>query len=90
MHNIIVNKPGPKKYICSLSNLIYYWPVNCIAYNHLRNISNRYKHRDTQQVALLEERIEVRMCAVKELTETGTMVKMRTKPVKNIYVDINK
>ncbi len=51
-------------------------------YNHLRNIINGYKHRDTQSVALLEQKIEVRMRTVKKLTQT----RMRTKPIKNIYV----
>ncbi len=57
-------------------------------YNHLRNVTNSHRHRDTQRVAFLEQRKEVRMRTVKELTPTGTMVKMRTKPIKDIYVRV--
>jgi hypothetical protein len=52
----------------------------------IRNISKRYRHKDTQYVAFLEQRKEARMCPVKDLTPTGTKISMRTKPFKNIYV----
>ncbi len=37
-------------------NLVYYWLVNCMACNNLRNISKRYWSKDTQCIDLLEQR----------------------------------
>ncbi len=47
---------------------------------------SRYRCKDTQRVAFLEQRKEARMGPVKELSPTVTIVKMGTNPIKNIYV----
>ncbi len=54
-----------------------------MAYNHLRNISNRYRHRDTQHLDLKERNKDA---GSEGVNPTGTVVKIRTKPIKNIYV----
>ncbi len=58
-----------------------------MAYNHLINISKRCRRRDKQCVAFLKHGKEVTMCALKELTPTGTVEKIIIKPIKNIYVN---
>ena len=43
----IVNEPAPKKYNRSVLNLIYYWLLNYMAYNHSRNMRIRSVARYT-------------------------------------------
>jgi hypothetical protein len=85
----IINQPAPNWNKCSLSNLVYYCLVNSLAYIHLRNtrVSIEVEIHGVQTYWIKERGKDAHY---ERLTQNGTIVKMRTKPIKNIYVTHSK
>jgi hypothetical protein len=57
-----------------------------MAYNHLRNLSKRYCRRDTQQLDYPKVKETKKDVGCEGVNPIGTIVKMRTKPIKSVYV----